>query len=88
MACVGITNNLHTYIPYSGLFSNQKFSHKCLNINFSGSVYLDGFIFEVGIYFEIFEGVLHELSERDDITKLSTVKQHCNYCRSVMLIHS
>ena len=31
-------------VPYSGLFSNQKFSHKCLNINFGG------FIFEVGIF--------------------------------------
>ena len=46
---------------------------------FSKSIYFGGFIFEVGIYFEIFEAVLHELFERDDITKLSTVEQHCNY---------
>ena len=52
---------------------------------FSKSVYLDGFIFEVGIYFEVFEAVLHELFEHGDITKLSTVEQHCNYCCSVML---
>ena len=81
-------------IPYSGLFSNQKFSHKCLNINFGG------FIFEVSIfrwfYFRsqyIFrsissEAVLHELFERDDITKFSIIKQHCNYRCSVMLTHS
>ena len=43
---------------------------------FSKSVYFDGFIFEGGIYFEVsFEAVLHELFERDDITKLSTIKQ-------------
>ena len=35
---------LYESIPYSGLFSNQKFSHKCLNINFGG------FIFEVSIF--------------------------------------
>ena len=35
------------------------------------------------MYFEVFEAVLHELFERDDITKLSTVEQHC----SVMLTH-
>ena len=57
---------------------------------FSKSVYFDGFIFEVGIYFEVFEAVLHdhELFERDDITKLSTVEQHCNSRCSVMLTHS
>ena len=55
---------------------------------FSKSVYFDGFIFEVGIYFEVFEAVLHELFERDDITKLSTVEQRCNYRCSVMLTHS
>jgi len=42
---------------------------------FSKSVYFDGFIFEVGKYFKVFEAVLHELFERDDITKLSTIKQ-------------
>ena len=52
---------------------------------FSKSVYFDGFIFEVSIYFEVFEAVLHELFERDDITKLFTVEQHCNYRCSVML---
>ena len=52
---------------------------------FSKSVYFDGFIFEVGLYFEVFEAVLHELFERNDITKLSTVEQHCNYRCSVML---
>ena len=31
-------------IPYSGLFSNQKFLYKCLKINFGG------FIFEVSIF--------------------------------------
>ena len=31
-------------ILYSGLFLNQKFLHKCLNINFGG------FIFEVSIF--------------------------------------
>ena len=55
---------------------------------FSKSVYFDGVIFEVGIYFEIFEAVLHELFERDDITKLSTVEQHYNYHCSVMLTQS
>ena len=42
---------------------------------FSKSVYFDGFIFEVSIYFEVFKAVLHELFERDDITKLSTIEQ-------------
>ena len=55
---------------------------------FLKSVQFDGFIFEVDIYFEIFEAVLHELFERNDITKLSTVEQHCNYRCSVMLTHS
>ena len=57
---------------------------------FLKSVYFDGFIFEVGIYFEVFEAVLHdhELFERDDITKLSTAEQHCNCRCSVMLTHS
>ena len=55
---------------------------------FSKSVYFDGFIFEVGIHFEVFEAVLHELFERDDITKLFTVEQRCNYCCLVMLTHS
>ena len=41
---------------------------------FLKSVYFDGFIFEVGINFEIFEAILHELFERDAITKLSTVE--------------
>ena len=54
-------------------------------VYFPKSVYFDGFIFEVGIYFEVFEAVLHELFERDDITKLTTVEQHCNYCCSVIL---
>ena len=52
---------------------------------FSKSVYFDGFIFEVSVYFEVFEAVLHELFKRDNITKLSTVEQHCNYPCSVML---
>ena len=55
---------------------------------FSNTVYFDSFIFEVGIYLEIFEAVLHELFERDDITKLFTVEQHCKYRCSVMLTHS
>ena len=55
---------------------------------FLKSVYFDGFIFEVGIYFEVFEAVLLELFERDDITKLSTVEQHCNYRCSMMLTYS
>ena len=55
---------------------------------FSKSLYFDGFIFEVGIYVETFEAVLHELFEHDDITKLSTVEQHYNYRCSVMLTHS
>ena len=64
--------------------------HKCLNINFSGFIFeVSGFIFEVGIYFEVFVAVfvavLHELFERNDITKLSTVEQHCNHRCSVML---
>ena len=78
-------------LPYSRLFLNQKFSHKCLNINFGGFIIevsiFRWFYFEVSIYFEVFEAVLHELFERDDIAKLSTVKQHCNYHCSVMLTH-
>ena len=69
---------LVTELLYSGLFSNQNFSHKWLNINFVG------FIFEVGVYFEIFEAVYDDTG----ITKLSTVEQHCNYRCSVMLTHS
>ena len=53
---LGFLKSLPSIVPYSGLFSNQKFLHKCLNINFGG------FIFEVSIfqwlyfrYFEIFE---------------------------------
>ena len=38
------------YIPYSGLFSNRKFSHKCLNINFGGFYFRSQYIyFEVAI---------------------------------------
>ena len=37
---------------------------------------------------EVFEAVLHELFERNDITKLSTVEQHYNYHCSVMFTHS
>ena len=37
---------------------------------FSKSVYFDGFIFEVGVYFKVFVAVLHKLLERDDIIKL------------------
>ena len=58
---------------------------------FSKLVYFDGFILEVGtIYFEVFEAVLHdhELFECEDITKLSTVEQHCNCRCTVMLTHS
>ena len=55
---------------------------------FLKSVYFDGFIFKIGIYFEVFEAVLHELFERDNITKLFTVEQHYNYYCSVMLTHS
>ena len=39
------------------------------------------------LYFKVFEAVLHELFERDDITKLSTVEQHCSHCCPVMLTH-
>ena len=52
---------------------------------FSKSVYFNGFIFKVGLYFKVFKAVLHELFKRDDIIKLSTIKQHCNYPCSVML---
>ena len=37
---------------------------------FLKSVYFDGFIFEVGVYFKVFVAVLHKLFERDDIIKL------------------
>ena len=53
---------------------------------FSKLIYFDGFIFEVGIHFEVFEAVLHQLIKHEDITKLSTVEQHYNYPCSVMLI--
>ena len=53
---------------------------------FSKFVYFDGFIFEVGIYFEVFVAVLYKLFERDNITKLSAIEQYCNYCCSVTLI--
>ena len=38
---------LKLYIPYSRKFSNQKFSYKCLKINFGG------FTFEVSIFWNI-----------------------------------
>ena len=52
---------------------------------FSKSVYFDGFIFEVGIYFEVLVAILHKLFECDDITKLFVIEQHCNYRCSVTL---
>ena len=33
-----------TLLPYSGLFSNQIFSHKCLNINFGGFYFRSQYI--------------------------------------------
>ena len=41
---LGSFQPLKPFILHSGLFSNQKISHKCLNINFGG------FIFEVSIF--------------------------------------
>ena len=35
---------MYMYVPYGGLFSNQKFSYKCLKI------YFGSFIFEVSIF--------------------------------------
>ena len=52
---------------------------------FSKSAYFDGFIFKVGIHFEVFLVVLHKLFESNNITKLSTVEQHCNYRCTVTL---
>ena len=45
-------------VLYSGLFSNQKFLRKCLNINFGG------FIFEAGI----FRSIAIQLFVSNDIT--------------------